>query len=289
MKPCAFEYMRAETVEHACALLADRGEEARLLAGGQSLIPMMNLRLARPATLIDVGRLPLNSISIGARSVRIGALTRHCELIDSPELRKAAPIFAEAARYIAHPTIRRHGTAGGSAANADPTAEIPGLLSLMDGHVEATSQSGIRPIPAHELFRGAFSTSLKPDEMITALHFQVPAGTWGASFLELAEREGDFAVAAVGAIVERKGDRVTTARIMLLGADSVPVRVQAVEASLVGISITNSVATKAGADAAAAQRCYSDIRATADYRRHLLAEFTRRALLCAYERAGATA
>ena len=289
MKPCAFEYMRAETVEHACALLAEHGEEARLLAGGQSLIPMMNLRLARPARLIDVGRLPLTGISIAARSIRVGALTRHCELVENPELRKAAPIFAEAARYIAHPTIRRHGTAGGSVAHADPTAEIPGLLSLMDGHVEAASQSGVRQIPAQELFRGAFSTGLKPDEMITALQFQVPAGTWGANFLELAEREDDFAVAAVGAIVERKGDRITTARIMLLGADSVPVRVQAVEASLVGISITNSVATKAGADAAAAQRCYSDIRATADYRRHLLAEFTRRALLCAYERAGATA
>jgi aerobic carbon-monoxide dehydrogenase medium subunit len=287
MKPCAFEYMRAETVEHACALLTEHGEEARLLAGGQSLIPMMNLRLARPTTLIDVGRLPLNSISIDARSVRIGALTRHYELVENRELRKTAPIFAEAARYIAHPTIRRHGTAGGSVAHADPTAEIPGLLSLMDGHVEATSQSGVRQIPTHELFRGAFTTSLKSDEMITALHFKIPAGAWGANFLELAEREGDFAVAAVGTIIECNRNRVTEARIMLLGADSVPVRVQAVEASLIGAEITNAIATKAGADVAAAQRCYSDIRATADYRRHLLAEFTRRALLCAYERAGA--
>lgn len=285
MKPCAFEYLRAETVEHACALLAEHGEEARLLAGGQSLIPMMNLRLARPATLIDIGRLPLNDISIAARSIRIGALTRHCKLIESLELRRKAPIFTEAARYIAHPTIRNYGTAGGSVAHADPTAEIPGLLVLLDGHVEVASQSRVRQIAARELFRGAFSTGLRPDEMITALHFQVPAETWGACFLELAEREGDFALAAVGAVLERAGNRVTAARIVLLGADSMPVRAEAVEASLQGGPMTDAIAVKAGAEVAAGHRCYSDIRATADYRKHLLAEFTRRALLSAYDRA----
>lgn len=289
MKPSAFEYIRAETAEHACALLVEHGEEARLLAGGQSLIPMMNLRLARPTMLIDIGRLPLNGIAINARRIRIGALTRHRALIEDPALRHAAPIFAEAARYIAHPTIRRHGTAGGSVAHADPTAEIPGLLMLLDGHVDATSQGGVRQIPARELFRGAFSTSLKPGEMITALHFQLPAGAWGSCFIELAEREGDFALAAVGAVIERSGERVTAARILLMGAESVPVRAGAVEASLVGAPITEAVAANAGASAAAAQRCYDDIRATAEYRRHLLAEFTRRALLSAYARGGAAA
>lgn len=286
MKPSAFEYIRAETAAHACALLAEHGDEARLLAGGQSLIPMMNLRLARPAMLIDIGRLPLGEIAIDARSIRIGALTRHRSLIENAELRQAAPIFAEAARYIAHPTIRRHGTSGGSVAHADPTAEIPGLLALMDGHVEAVSQTGVRKIAAREFFRGAFDTSLKPGEMIVALHFARPAGPWGSCFLELAEREGDFALAAVGAAIERSGERVTAARIMLLGAESVPVRADAVEASLIGGAITDAVAAGAGAAVAAAQRCYGDIRATADYRKHLLAEFTRRALLAAYARAG---
>lgn len=289
MKPCAFEYSRAETAEHACALLTEHGEEARLLAGGQSLIPMMNLRLARPSMLIDIGRLPLSGIAIDARSVRIGTLTRHRMLIENADLRKAAPIFAETARYIAHPTIRRHGTAGGSVAHADPTAEIPGLLMLMDGQVEATSQTGVRRIPAREFFRGAFSTSLKAGEMITALHFQLPAGTWGSCFIELAEREGDFALAAIGAVIERSGERVTAACIMMLGAESMPVRADAVEASLIGGPITEAIAARAGADAAATQRCYSDIRATAEYRKHLLGEFTRRALLTAYARAGGAA
>ena len=289
MKPCAFDYVRAETVEHACALLAEHGDDARLLAGGQSLIPMMNLRLARPAMLIDVGRLPLDEISIAAGNVRIGALTRHHHLIENASLREKAPIFAETARYIAHPTIRRHGTAGGSVAHADPTAEIPGLLMLLDGQAEVVSGGGTRKIPARELFRGAFSTTLRPDEMITALHFQIPDGSWGANFIELAEREGDFAIAAVGAVVECSGARVTAARIMLLGAESVPVRAESTEIGLVGAPITDAIAAKAGADIAAAQRCYGDIRASADYRRHLLSEFTRRALLSAYARAGAQA
>ena len=289
MKPCAFEYIRAETVEHACALLAEHGEEARLLAGGQSLIPMINLRLARPAMLIDIGRLPIKNIAISAGMVSIGALTRYRTLIEHPDLHMTAPIFAETARHIAHPTIRNYGTAGGSVAHADPTAEIPGLLVLLDGHVDASSQSGERQIPGRELFRGAFSTSLKPGEIITALHFEIPAGRWGSCFLELAEREGDFALAAVGTVVERSGERVTGARILLMGAESVPIRASAVEASLAGKPMTEATAAEAGAAAAAAHRCYSDIRASADYRRHLLSEFTRRALLTAYARAGAAA
>lgn len=289
MKPCAFKYIRAETVEHACALLAEHGEEARLLAGGQSLIPMMNLRLARPTILIDIGRLPLTNITISAGKVRVEALTRHRTLIEHAKLRSEAPIFAETVCNIAHPTIRNHGTAAGSVAHADPTAEIPGLLVLLDGHVDASSQGSTRQIPGQELFRGAFSTSLKPGEMITALHFRLPAGRWGSCFLELAERDGDFAMAAVGAVVERNGARVTSAAILLMGAESVPVRASAVEASLAGKPITEATAAEAGAAAAAAHRCYSDIRASAEYRRHLLAEFTRRALLTAFARAGAAA
>lgn len=289
MKPSAFQYVRAETVEHACALLAEHGEDARLLAGGQSLIPMMNLRLARPAMLVDIGRLPLTNITISAGTVRVGALTRHRALIEHAGLRTTAPIFAEMARHIAHPTIRHHGTSGGSVAHADPTAEIPGLLVLLDGHVDASSRSGVRQISGRDLFRGAFSTSLKPDEMITSLYFQVPVGRWGSCFLELAERDGDFALAAVGAVIERSGDRVAGARILLVGAESVPVRASAVEASLAGKPMTEATAAEAGAAAAATQRCYNDIRASAEYRRHLLSEFTRRALLAAYVRAGAAA
>jgi carbon-monoxide dehydrogenase medium subunit len=286
MKPCPFDYVRADSVEQACALLDEHGDEARLLAGGQSLIPMMNLRLARPAMLIDIGRLPLDGIEVGRESVTVGALVRHRSLIESPELRAAAPIFAETAAHIAHPTIRRHGTAGGSVAHADPTAELPALLALLDGEVEAVARGGVRRIAAKELFRGAFSTALRPDEMIAALHFRLPKGDWGARFIELSEREGDFAVAAVGAVVERQGPAVTAARVVLLGAESMPVRPEAAERDLVGGPLTEAIAVEAGHAIANAYRCYGDIRASAEYRRHLLGEFARRALLSAYERAG---
>jgi carbon-monoxide dehydrogenase medium subunit len=287
MKPCSFDYVRADSVDEACALLDEHGDAARLLAGGQSLVPMMNLRLARPAMLIDIGRLPLDGIQIGRQSVTVGAVTRHRSLIENAELRAVAPIFAETAAHIAHPTIRRHGTSGGSVAHADPTAEIPALLMLLDGRVEAVARRGTRQIAATDLFRGAFSTTLKPDEMIAALHFQLPAGNWGACFIELAERAGDFAIAAVGAIVERRGAAVSGARIVLLGADSTPVRPDTVERHLVDQPLSEEIATEAGHAIASAYKCYGDIRASAEYRRHLLSEFARRALLSAYERAGA--
>lgn len=286
MKPCPFDYFLADSVAHACALLDEHGDAARLVAGGQSLIPMMNLRLARPAILVDIGRLPLNAIEVGDGAIAVGALTRHFSLIENPALTAAAPIFAETARNIAHPTIRRRGTSGGSIAHADPTAEIPALLTLLDGHVDAASTSGTRQIAAKDLFRGAFSTYLKPTEMITALHFHPPKGAWGARFIELAERSGDFAIGAAGAIIERTGEKVTAARLVLLGADSLPVRAEAVEKSLIGERMTEQLAAEAGKSVADSYKCYGDIRASAEYRRYLLGEFTRRVLLSAYERAG---
>lgn len=286
MKPCAFDYFLADSVDHACALLAEHGDAARLIAGGQSLVPMMNLRLARPAILIDIARLPLNAINLANGVVTVGALTRHCALIENTDLRSAAPIFAETVCNISHPTIRRRGTSGGSVAHADPTAEIPALLTLLDGHVEAVSTSGKRQIAARDLFRGAFATSLKPAEMISALHYRLPKGPWGAAFIELAERSGDFAISAVGAVIERKGEEVDAARIVLLGADSLPVRADAAEKNLIGKRLSEQSAAAAGKAVADAYKCYGDIRASAEYRRHLLGEFTRRALLSAYERAG---
>ena len=286
MKPAAFDYVRADSVEHACRLLTEAGSEARLLAGGQSLIPMMNLRLARPSMLVDIGRLPLSGIEIGRGRVRIGALTRHRQVLDDAGLRAAASIFAETYRYIAHPTIRNLGTAGGSVAHADPTAEIPTLLVLLDGEIEAASSRGQRAIAAGEFFKGAFTTALEPDEIITALSFPIPAGAWGGCFLELAEREGDFALAAAGVTIEREGDRITNARIVLSGADSAPVRASDVEASLRGQVMDEDRAAAAGMAAASNRQSYDDIRASAEYRRSLLAELTSRALLTAYRRAG---
>jgi carbon-monoxide dehydrogenase medium subunit len=286
MKPAPFAYHRAESVDHACSLLVEHGEDARLLAGGQSLIAMMNLRLARPAVLIDVGRLPLDEMTIAGDTVRIGAMTRHRQLLDHPPLKASAPIFAEAVRYIAHPTIRNLGTAGGSVAHADPTAEIPALLVLLDGEVETTSPEGTRRIAATQLFRGAFTTSLNPAEMITALHFRIPARPAGGCFLELAERDGDYALAAAGAVIQRRGPTITGAQLVLTGAESVPVRAGAIETLLVGSTPTEELLRAVAARIAEDFSAYGDIRASADYRRHLLAELGRRVISTAYERAG---
>ncbi|HET7849444.1 MAG TPA: xanthine dehydrogenase family protein subunit M [Pseudolabrys sp.] len=284
MKPAPFEYRRAESIEHACAVLADAGDDARVLAGGQSLIPMMNLRLARPSMLVDIGRLALGSVSVSGQEIRVGALVRHRQLLEDVALRNVAPVFAEAARFIAHPTIRNFGTAGGSVAHADPTAEIPSLLMLFDGKVEAASNKGTRTISANALFKGAFSTSLAPTEMIVALRFRLPAAAWGGCFLELAERDGDFAIASVCAVVERKGETITGARVVLGGADSVPVRPE-IGAALNGRVMTEAAARDVSRAVAEAQKSYDDIRASAAYRRHLLAELVQRALLTAYARA----
>jgi CO/xanthine dehydrogenase FAD-binding subunit len=286
MKPPPFDYHRADTVEHACRLLADAGEDARLLAGGQSLIPMMNLRLARPSALVDIGRLPLSNIDVEPGRVTIGALARHRQVLEHEALRAAAPLFAETYEFIAHPTVRNVGTAGGSVAHADPTAEIPALLVLLDGEIEAVSARGARKIAAGDFFKSAFTTALKPDEMITSLSFHMPPRRWGGCFLELAERHGDFALAAAGVVLARDGDKIAEARIVLTGAESVPVRAAEVEASLRGRTLTEAQCAEAGAAAARDRRSYDDIRASAEYRRSLLSELTSRALLTAYRRAG---
>lgn len=286
MKPAPFAYRRADSVEHACDLLMEHGEDARLLAGGQSLIAMMNLRLARPSMLIDVGRLPLNDIIIADSEIRIGAMTRHRQVLDNPQLRAIAPIFGKTVRHIAHPTIRNLGTAGGSVAHADPTAEIPALLVLLDGEIEVTSRQGTRRIAAARFFRGAFTTGLNPGEMITTLHFRMPGRAAGSDFLELAERDGDYAIAAAGAVIERRGAAIAAARLVLIGAQSVPVRASAIEAMLVGNTPTEALLRAVSARVAEDFSAYGDIRASADYRRHLLAELSRRVLSAAYARAG---
>jgi carbon-monoxide dehydrogenase medium subunit len=287
MKPAPFDYFRADTVEHACHLLAETGEDARLLAGGQSLIPMMNLRLARPSILVDIGRLPLATIDVRPDHVTIGALARHRQVLEDAPLRAAVPLFAETYELIAHPTIRNLGTAGGSIAHADPTAEIPALLVLLDGEIEAASSRGIRTIAAAGFFKSAFTTALKPDEMITALTFRMPPRRWAGCFLELAERDGDFALAAVGVLVACEGDKIAEARIVLTGAESTPVRAPEAEASLRGQVLTEAGSSEAAVVAVRGRRSYDDIRASAEYRRSLLSELTSRALLMAYQRARA--
>jgi CO/xanthine dehydrogenase FAD-binding subunit len=279
MKPAPFEYHRAESVNHAIDLLSQYGSDCRLLAGGQSLIPMMNLRLARPEVLIDIGRLPLQQIDASPGSITLGALVRHRELLKNGPVSTTAPIVPAAARHIAHPTIRNLGTTGGSVAYADPTAELSAVLVLLDGNVTVRSHSGGRTIEADAFFRGAFETSLDPTEMILSLHLRPPALPHGSCFLEVSERQGDYAIAAAGVVVVMDDGIAQEARIVLSGAEARPIRAREAEAFLVGKTIDRNTAQAAAVLAVSGQESYDDIRATAGYRMALLRALTERAIM----------
>jgi len=285
MKPAPFTYIRADTAQHAVELLKQHGDDARLLAGGQTLVPMMNLRLSRTEYLIDIGRLPLNSIEAAPGLLKVGALTRHRQLIESREAAAVAPVVPQAMWHIAHPTIRNFGTAGGSVAYADPTAEICALVVLLDGDVVTLSAAGGRAIPAPDYFISAFQTALQPDEMVVAIHLRPPAGPHGSCFLEVSERKGDYAMAAAGAVVVVNDGAIAEARIVMSGAKSIPVRARAAEARLKGARLTDALVDEIGAIAVEGLDCYADIRASAEYRKSLLMSLVSRAVGRAYDRA----
>lgn len=287
MRPYPFQYLRAESLEHALESLAEHGEDARLLAGGQSLVPMMNLRLARPEVLIDIDRLALGEVRVAADRIHIGALARHAAVLDNAGVAAAAPVMSEAIARIGHPSIRRRGTAGGSIAHADPTAEWSALLLLLDGVVAARAKTGAREIAADDFFDSAFETALTPGEMILGLDFQLPRAPWGGAFLEFAERDGDFAIAAVAVTLGLTGARIASARVVLSGADTRPRRARAAEDLLLGQAFTGELARAAAATAVEGLDCLEDLRATAAYRRHLFEVLTADALEAAYRRTGA--
>jgi carbon-monoxide dehydrogenase medium subunit len=197
MKPARFRYARARTLAEAIALLAEAPGEAKVLAGGQSLVPMLNMRLVRPAVLVDITRLQeLTGIApAGDGGLRIGGLTRHAELVASPLVRERAPLLAEAARHVGHAAIRNQGTLGGSLAHADPAAELPAALVGLDARVLVTGPRGPRELTADTFFRGLLTTALEGDEILSAV--EIPARPAGWGFAEIARRPGDFALAGV--------------------------------------------------------------------------------------------
>ena len=202
MKASAFDYIRATSVAEACALLSQHGPDARLLAGGQSLLPAMNLRLASPSLLIDIGRIAgLDTIATDAGMLRIGALARHETILRHATIGRHAPLLTEALRHVAHPAIRARGTIGGNLAHADPASELPACLLALNALIEATSPFGIRRIPAEIFFTGLFQTALEPSEMLTAI--EIPLPTRPFFFQEIARRGGDYAIVGLAAAGER--------------------------------------------------------------------------------------
>lgn len=198
MKAPAFDYVRATTVAEACALLAEHGSDARLLAGGQSLLPAMNLRLASPAVLIDIGRINgLDGIEVRGDVLRIGALARHQAVLRDARVAEHTPLLTEALRHVAHPAIRARGTMGGNLAHADPASELPACMVALEAIIEAVSPRGTRRIAAESFFTGLFQTAMEPDEMLTSIEIPISSRPW--FFQEIARRSGDYAIVGLAA------------------------------------------------------------------------------------------
>ena len=253
---------------------------AMILAGGQSLIPAMNFRLASPAALIDINRISeLRNIDIVDGNVRVGAAVRHRDLEQSEAAFKANPLIRTALHHVAHVPIRNRGTTVGSLCHADAAAEMPMLLVLTGGWVTAAGSAGERTIPAEDFFQFHMTTSREPDEVIVSATFPgLPTGA-GYAFAEFARRKGDYAIAAVGAIVELAADgRVTSARLAACGVASRPLRLDGAEAAIAGGALSDADIAAAGEAAKEAVTAPNDQNATTAYRQHLLAALTRRVI-----------
>jgi carbon-monoxide dehydrogenase medium subunit len=285
VKPPAFTYHRPTTVEEAVRLLAELGPDAKVLAGGQSLVPLMSMRLAAPGHLVDINHLPgLDTVEVTREHVRVEALARHSAVERDDAAHTAVPLLRQALRQVAHPTIRNRGTTVGSLVHADPAAEMPAVLAVLGGVVETRSVHGAREIAAADLVVGPMQSSLRPDELAVAARFPRPPDGSGSAFVELARRHGDYALAGVAAVVATDPHgAVTTARAALLSVGPGPVLVD----------LTGAVTGSGGGfdggrlrellDAAIEPE--DDIHASAGYRRHLAHVLTERALRQAQERA----
>lgn len=289
MKPAPFEYREPESLAAALDLLARHGGEAKLLAGGQSLIPVMNFRLAQPALLIDLNRLPgLDFIRPGeGGGLELGAMTRQRRLERDATVRERAPLLAETLPWVAHPQIRNRGTLGGSLAHADPAAELPAVALALDARFRLQKAGGERWVEVRDFFTGLFATALEPDEMLTEVALPAPPPRTGWAFLEIARRHGDYAQVGVAARVSLAEDgRCREARLVFLSVGEGPVEARGAAGLLAGTDLS-AEAVEAAAEKAAGDEMEpaGDIHATADYKRHLARVLTRRVLNQAAARA----
>jgi len=288
MKPPRFEYFAPRALDEALTLLAGHGDRAKLLAGGQSLIPLLNFRLAHPEALIDINRIPeLAGIRADDGGVAMGALTRQHAVERSEAVRTRVPIVAEACRLIGHLPIRHRGTIGGNLAHADPASELPAVMLALEAQLTVASTKGTRTLPADGFFVGPLSTALQTGEMLTEIRVPgLPARTGGA-FVEMARRAGDYALVGVAALVTLDASgRCRRARVALCGVGPTPIRAGAAEDALVGQAPAGAALDEAASRAAAATSPSSDLHASADFRRKLARHFARQAIATAAQRAG---
>jgi aerobic carbon-monoxide dehydrogenase medium subunit len=279
MKPASFEYHAPTTVDEALALLQANGPDARLLAGGQSLIPMMNFRLAAPPVIVDLNRIPdLAYIREQGDTVCIGAMTRQRAIEFSTVVADKLPLLRKAIKLVGHLPTRSRGTIGGSIANADPAAELPMALQALDGVVVVRGPGGSRTIAASDLFQDAMTTSIAPDEILVEVRLPVMPTGAGYAIEEFARRQGDFAIAAVTVVILREGRGCAFARIATAGISSHSERLRAAEQILEQHGLGEDAVARAAEAAASAVQPLSDQHASAAYRRQLTQVLTERAL-----------
>jgi carbon-monoxide dehydrogenase medium subunit len=280
MKPAPFSYLRPESLDEAIALLAKHGSDAKIIAGGQSLMPMLAFRLAAPDYLIDIGRLQqLKRMDIGPDGIELGALVRWRDIERSPQLTRAHPLLAEAVGHVAHYQIRNRGTVGGSLAHADPAAELPGAALACDAAITAAGPNGTRSIAVADFFSGALTTALKPNEILLSVRFPAwpPQRRW--AFEEFARRKGDFALASVALFYDTDADGpAREPHIAAIGVSSTPVRLTACEDALAGRRLDGHSIEEIARLAPTGLEMHDDIHAPADYRAALLTVLVERAL-----------
>jgi carbon-monoxide dehydrogenase medium subunit len=285
MKPPAFAYERPTSLQAALAALARHGEEAKVLAGGQSLIAMLNLRLVSPKTVIDAGRLSeLDYIRADGGELRIGALTRHNTVMHSAEVAQHCPLIAEAYRFISHHAIRNRGTIGGNLCHADPASELPVVALLLDATMVLKSSSGERRVSAGDFFKGPFETAARTDELLTEVRFRAQPRGEGYAFDEVSQRHGDFALVAAGCTLAVADGVCRTVKLGYAGVGPHAMRVPEAEAALAGQPATDANFAKAAASAAEHVRPTGDVHADEAYRRDLVRALTRRVLAAALAR-----
>ncbi|MGA8923814.1 MAG: xanthine dehydrogenase family protein subunit M [Candidatus Dormiibacterota bacterium] len=286
MFSAAFEYQAPATLAEALSVLKKHGDDAKVMAGGQSLIPLLKLRFARPEIVVDIGRLPaLSSVKRENGHVTIGALVRHVDVERSKDLEAWLPIMVEASHWIADPLVRNRGTVAGSVCHADPSGDWGSVMLALGAELVAHSQSGERVIPVDGFFQGPFTTTLRADEVVTGIRIPMPKGPSGGAYLKLERKVGDFASAAVAVHVEMNGNKVAKAGIGLTAVGATNIKATAAEKALAGHEPTDQLIAEVARLAAQAAEPKGDIRGSIEYKKDVVRVFVQRGLRTALGRA----
>ena len=287
MKPASFDYFAASTVADAAEALASAGGDGKIIAGGQSLMPMINFRLVKPTVLIDINRIPgLDRIELRGARLKIGATVRHYMTATDDLIEQHVPILHDAMHHVAHMTVRNRGTFCGSVCHADPAAEMPMMTLLLDGTIIAASIRGERQIPAPEFFVGSLMNALEPDEFVTAIEIDTLSPDTGWGFEEFSKRHGDFALACVATTMRIVDGVARDVRFGMMGVGETPLRLVEIQKLVEGNALSEDVLDRVAETLSGVLTPNTDIHASADYRRHLSGALARRALRNAWARAG---